>query len=203
MPRPSIKAERTEQILHAFSRCVARYGLEGTSLERIADEAQLKRSLVRHFVGNRQELVVMLAQRVIDDSDRMWEVTKQNLPAQHPVKQLLAYLFDEKYSDVETVLVISALISASSNDPILRVMMQGWMTHFIDEVSQILKREYSGLSDDDFDAAAFGLVSIYFNIDSLSPLQLCNALRKHARMAASMLIAQLDAKCVAAEPEAQ
>ena len=40
MPRPSVKAERTEEILDAFERCVARYGVEGSTLERIAEQGR-------------------------------------------------------------------------------------------------------------------------------------------------------------------
>ena len=34
MPRPSLKAQRSEEILDAYERCVARYGVEGATLEK-------------------------------------------------------------------------------------------------------------------------------------------------------------------------
>ena len=43
VPRPSLAAERTAQILDAFARCIGTHGLEGTSLQRIADEAGVQR----------------------------------------------------------------------------------------------------------------------------------------------------------------
>ena len=43
MARPSVKDERTEAILAAFERCVARHGVEGATLQRTADEAGLAR----------------------------------------------------------------------------------------------------------------------------------------------------------------
>jgi TetR/AcrR family transcriptional repressor of bet genes len=57
MGRPSLGAERREQILEAFERCVATHGLEATTLEAVAAEAGVQRAAIRHFVGNRDELI--------------------------------------------------------------------------------------------------------------------------------------------------
>ena len=65
MGRKSLKEERSALILDAFGRCVARFGLEGTSLEQIATEAGVKRSLIRHYLGNRDDLILALATRVV------------------------------------------------------------------------------------------------------------------------------------------
>ena len=53
MGRPDLTEVRTAEILDAFERCVARFGLEGSSLERDAEEAGMKRSILRHYIGNR------------------------------------------------------------------------------------------------------------------------------------------------------
>ena len=68
MPRPSLKLQRSEEILDAFERCVARYGIEGTTLEKTAEEAGLQRSLLRHNVGNRDDLLNSLVNRFISES---------------------------------------------------------------------------------------------------------------------------------------
>jgi AcrR family transcriptional regulator len=57
MGRPSLGAERREQILDAFERCLVARGLEATTLEAVAAEAGVKRAAIRHFVGNRDELI--------------------------------------------------------------------------------------------------------------------------------------------------
>ena len=67
MPRPSVKDQRREEILTAFARCVALYGVEGATLEKIAAEAGIARPAVRHFVGNRDELVEALTAHVKKD----------------------------------------------------------------------------------------------------------------------------------------
>ena len=48
---------RRQEILDAAARCVSAYGLEGTTLQRIADEAGITRSNLAHFIGSRDEIV--------------------------------------------------------------------------------------------------------------------------------------------------
>ena len=79
MPRRSLKEERRSQILDAFEICVARYGVEGATLERVAEEAGLARPLIRHNVGNREDLLDALLERYLESSE-------------HSMRQLLAAL---------------------------------------------------------------------------------------------------------------
>ena len=80
MPRPSVKTERTAEILDAFERSVARFGVEGSTLERIAEEAGLRRSLLRHYVGNRDDLLDALVERFLERSSREMDVLFAALP---------------------------------------------------------------------------------------------------------------------------
>jgi AcrR family transcriptional regulator len=63
MGRKSRGEERRETILAAFERCIARYGID-VPLEQIADEARIKRSMIRHYLGNRDELVDQVIARI-------------------------------------------------------------------------------------------------------------------------------------------
>ncbi len=55
--RPPRSEERRLQIVEAFGRCLARNGLEATTLDDVAREAGLQRAMIRHYVGNRDTLV--------------------------------------------------------------------------------------------------------------------------------------------------
>lgn len=192
MGRPSKKEERTEEILNAFYRCVARYGLEGSTLEHIAEESGLKRSLVRHFVGNRDELVSMLVDRVLEQSNQQWQGFLSSLPAEQPSTELLEGLFSDQHSDGEYILVIESLIFAAGRDAQLQQQMQAWMQGFTDDVEQLLKREFANASEDQLSAVSFGLISLYFNLDSLAPLGINDRYRQPARLAAKALLNSLN-----------
>ncbi|MGH3225487.1 MAG: TetR/AcrR family transcriptional regulator, partial [Streptosporangiaceae bacterium] len=57
-------ATRREQILDAVTRCVAEYGLEGTTLERVAEASGFSRGHIRHYVGNREEMLAKCEDRL-------------------------------------------------------------------------------------------------------------------------------------------
>ncbi len=192
MPRPSKKEERTEQILQAFQRCVARYGLEGSSLERVAEESGLQRSLVRHFVGNRNELIKLLALRVIEESEKQWQEVIYYLPEKHTMTTLLDILFsNEENTPNELSMVVLSLIFASSQDDFLKTLMKGWMTRFINDMSEILQYSFPKSDSKQRETVAFGIVSIYLNLDSQGPIDLIESYRMPSRQAADILVASL------------
>src|SRR5690242_13750632 len=57
MGRPPMQAERRVAILDAFIELIAERGLESVSLDDVAAAAGVQRSVIRHFVGNRADLV--------------------------------------------------------------------------------------------------------------------------------------------------
>lgn len=192
MGRPSKKAERVEQVLQAFYRCIAKYGLEGSTLEKIADESGLQRSLVRHFVGNRDELVMQLADRVVSDSNTEWRDFLAQLPNQRAMPVFLEYLFSGDYSDPEFVLVVSALIFSAGNNAQLHSLMQHWLDSFIKDTADLVSRDYPDADKATVDAVAFGIVSLYFNLDSLAPLNVPVHYRQSALTAAELLLKGLE-----------
>ena len=131
MPRPSLKSERKDQILDAYETCVARYGVEGASLEKIAETAGIARPLIRHNVGNREDLLNALVERFLARSDSKMSSMIAALPEKETIPVLIDWLFDPKYSDTQTVLVAEALIAASQNDKAIARKMRAWTKRFI------------------------------------------------------------------------
>ena len=67
MARPSVAAERREQIIDATMSMIAEHGIRGATLDRIADSVGMSRGHVRHFVGNRDRLLLDTAILVFAD----------------------------------------------------------------------------------------------------------------------------------------
>lgn len=89
MARPDIKDERRDQILDAFETCVARYGVAGATLAKTAEIAGLARPLVRHNVGNREDLLKALVDRILQQSRDSMVVLQSSLPAEKPSRTLI------------------------------------------------------------------------------------------------------------------
>ena len=188
MPRPSVKVERTEEILDAFERCVVLHGVEGATLERIAEEAGLRRSLLRHYIGNREELIEALLERFLKKSDVEVKELFDALPAKGRAAVLLDYLFDEQYSNNQMALVASSLIAAAPSHDILRSPLRRWIGNFVDAVAKELQHSFPSADSTACMEVAAGIVGIYFNVESLSPLKRMNRLRATSRKAAERLI---------------
>lgn len=174
MGRPSKKAERAELILDAFERCVARYGVDGATLEKIAEESGLARPLIRHNVGNKDELLNSLVTRYLTQSDELTQqlidAVPHELEGTAKAKQLIEILFDPQYSDGHVVRVASALIMAGSTRPELAAQMQRWTHDFIAKIAVELAAAYPTAKLEAVQATAAGVSGIYFNVEALTPL---------------------------------
>lgn len=95
MARPSVADERREQITEAALRTMAEHGVSETTLDRIATAAGMSRGHVRHFVGNREDLLV--------DAARAFYTPEGGEPAILPreiitLEGTLDYLFGEYFA---------------------------------------------------------------------------------------------------------
>ena len=188
MPRPSIKAQRSEEILDAFERCVARFGVEGATLEQTAEEAGLQRSLIRHNVGNRDDLLNALVDRFLEKSRSDIDLLVSTTLNDGNPATLVERLFNESYSDTQTVLVAEALILAAPHYPEIAPRLQSWLEDVTKAVAKILRRSIPNSKARDCREVAAGIVGLYFNVESLSPLGSMGAFRRYSKKAAMRLV---------------
>ncbi|MEM7018605.1 MAG: TetR/AcrR family transcriptional regulator [Pseudomonadota bacterium] len=191
MARPSLKEERTEEILDAFERCVARSGIEGATLERVAEEAGLQRSLMRHYVGNRNQLIEALLDRFLKRSSHYSKALFKALPEEGRANALVRYLFDSYYSDSQFALVTLALLMAVQEHPELKPRLREWLVDFTEAFAQEIQRAYPDANSDDVLDVAAGIVGIYFNVESFTPLGSMSRLREASKNAAEKLLSTL------------
>lgn len=191
MSRPSLKDQRSEQIIDAYETCVARYGVEGATLERVATEAGLARPLIRHNVGNRDDLMAALLARFKKTCDEYTRQFDAALPASNRVQTLIDWLFDEAYSDSKTVLIANALVVAAPDNAEVADQLKSWLDSFVEFLAQELKNENPTASDEALHAVATGVCGIYSNVEAFSPLQDMKVLRSASKLSAQMLVTTL------------
>ncbi len=193
MGRPNLTEVRTAEILDAFERCVARFGLEGSSLERVAEEAGMKRSILRHYIGNRDEMIVALAERVVSKYRGAFQAFLGQTSDTNWTKELLSYFFPDKpVESTEDILVIEALIAAGEKYPDVRQLMFGYVDGLVGDVSKRLRLAFPKATKQECWSVAYGVVSICFNQESLSPLRLPSKYLKAARTCSEALVQSLE-----------
>ncbi len=193
MARPSLKEQRSKEILDAFARCVARYGVEGSTLDRIAEEAGVKRTILRHYIGNRDELIAALGARVEADFMARTEELFDALPRTGRVEWLIEALFQpDSHSNAEDVAIAQALISAGDLYPDIAEGLRAWVLRFDALIAEELAAAFPDAHKPDIEAAAFGILGIYLNADALAPLGLPRRFGVASKRAAQKLIETLE-----------
>lgn len=192
MARPEIKDDRREQILDAFETCVARYGLEGATLGKTAEIAGLARPLIRHNVGNKEDLQEALVERFLTRSREAMEDLLGSLPEGNRLEALLETLFDPRSANPQLVLVFNALSAAAPDDAVLAAQLQQWLTDFVKRLEAEIARGCPNAPAGLVEAAAAGVSGIYFNVEALYPIGISDRFVASSRKAAHLLIAALE-----------
>lgn len=193
MARPEIKEDRREQILDAFEHCVARYGLEGATLGKTAEIAGLARPLIRHNVGNKEDLQEALVERFLARSRTAMEDLVSSLPDENRLETLLDVLFDPRGANPQLVLVFNALSAAAPGDPLLARQLQHWLDDFVKRLEDVLARSCPRAPAELLETVAAGLSGIYFNVEALYPIGITARFVTSSKSAAKLLLTALEA----------
>ena len=125
MARPTVAAERRDQIIEATLQTVVQYGIAGTSLDRIADSAGMSRGHVRHFVGNRDQLLIETARHVFSDEAGQLTILPDAVTT---FADALDYLFGEEFtrSDAENAVVLGFVELSRGNPAIAEILADSY-----------------------------------------------------------------------------
>mgnify|MGYP000206256033 FL=1 len=174
MARPSLQTERKKTIMAAFTRCISKLGLEAASLDEIAKEAGMQRSLVRHFAGNREDLVSQVADYIASEFKYIWQ-EQSHLRQDDPSDDwLLNALFTPKPETQYQIMLPAfyALLSSAHRYPSVRVRMTQCFELYVTDLSLKLQARHLQASSNDCQQVALGIINIYFAWDSLRGLEL-------------------------------
>lgn len=190
MGRKSMAAERREQILAAFERCIIKYGLEGATLERIANEAGVKRSIIRHYIGNREAVVTALVERVMVEYEQqlalLWRWVRQS----HWMTRLLDDLFAEPTAqEAQRDRVLRELfVSGAEQYPEAKARFVTIYEQMIEQVAQALGQVYGESSAEKQQEVAYAIFALSNAANDLQSIGLNSSYRQLGRQAAQALL---------------
>jgi AcrR family transcriptional regulator len=188
MPRPSLKHERTEELLNAFMSCVARYGLDGSTLEQISKKANVARPLLRHYLGNRDEMIAKLLTHVVEKFTSMTEDVFNSLPSEKRFQTLISLLFHNEKHSSENAAVFQALVAASDRYPEIKKQLLAFIFEFEKMIAKEIMLEKPTADIENCNIAASGLTAIYFNTDAVRPLNPPTYWQEYQKRAAINLV---------------
>ena len=160
--RPSNKDQRQLEVMKAYVSAVAKYGLDGTTLEIIAKTAGLSRSLIRHHLGNKAEMSEMLTSHVLGEFDEATSQLLTSLPEKGGLETLIKFMTTpHEDSDPELILAFAALTMKCGKNPKLAERIKASIERFEHALCQLIENEYPENDKGSIEAVSNGLVSIY------------------------------------------
>jgi AcrR family transcriptional regulator len=189
--RRSLASTRRPQILRAFEACVLRYGLEGSSLERIAQEAGVRRSLIRHYFGNRNELTEALIEGVIERTVSVYRDVIGTAGAEGGTAALVDYLVGPAFPDKRDDALIDALMAVSHRDERLRGQLRAKYQTFQQSIRRELRRAFPSADPAVVRAIAYSLMCLAIGNAAMYDLELPARRHGDARRCATYLVARL------------
>lgn len=189
MARPPKFEERNEEIMRAFEQCVARKGLAATTLADVAAEAGLPRSLVRYFMGNRDEMVDRLIERVMARAETSLSRIRDQAGAAR-LEGLLDLFFGEVFANELSNAVVGELWYLARNDEHIRSRLNGVYGYAIELLVGAMQREGIGGSARQCRAAAFAILSLILGQSSLGDFGILPGNPRDLRKTAEVILVQ-------------
>jgi AcrR family transcriptional regulator len=148
--------------LEAFERCVARNGLEATTLDDVGREAGLKRAMIRHYVGNRDALVREAIEHLANQYLTRATATLDTEGNAIDVDVLLDFFFigDFAFGMSEQDRVVDSLLWVAASDPATRTSLRAMYESFAELVRKYLARCVPGADPGRIASAAWAMVCL-------------------------------------------
>jgi AcrR family transcriptional regulator len=190
MGRPSLAAVRRPQILEAYESCIVRYGLEGATLDRVAREAGVTRGLVRHYLGNRDDVLLALGAHV----QERYSSWLQEIVASNPSSDRMAALLDALLTDEippELYQVVSELFWVATGDQKIARLLHDVYAEFEHTIDAALAAELPEADPRARRQVAFGILCLAFSAPDFQTMGFPADRRRAGREAARRLVDSL------------
>lgn len=192
MGRRSLAVERREQILAAFERCVTKYGLDGATIDLIATEAKVKPSIIRHYIGNWDDLVKALMDRVIASYREMIDKNFGTLPEDKKLDGSLDVLFsDQSIHPVQARMVLGIMMTTKEQYPAAKRRLVEFMEEMVGEFAKALHHRYPNAPMLVCRETAYSIVCLSVANDSFAQMGVEKEYLRHARASADILVHNL------------
>ncbi len=192
MGRRDLSQERRAAILDAAAECIRRFGLEMTTLERIAAQAGVQRPIIRHYIGNRDDLLAALIEHLTERYRRDYETLAAKLSQRHRVQAMLKFLFAGDFlAQPDEDAVIDALLAAAAKNRRARNCLRGMYEAFENTCYTEFRSAYPNASPRRVRAIAYAVMCLAEENASLIRLGFPAERSAAARRAAELLIGSL------------
>ncbi len=188
MSRPSLKDQRSSQILTAYVACVARFGLDGATQARIAQKAGVKRALLHHYLGDRQQMLDALVDHVAEKYSSYIAMFDHLAEQAISSQMLIDWLFaGEDYGEDELLLTYQTMVLASQDTFSQPLKLLQSQQAFLDVLDRQLQRLNPQATDLQTRIVAQGIAAAYASVMAMANLSPPDRWREDLKAAAYLL----------------
>jgi AcrR family transcriptional regulator len=171
MGRRSLGTARKKEVMEAYLQCIREYGLQRTTLDQIAEKAGMTRGLVRHYVGNREEMVQHFIDYLIPAIQDQF-TDELAAPTDNRIERLVQVLFSPRDDFYVDKVIVDALINGKDHFPGVQERLA---RVFENMLQQIVGELCAGIPQLECDAAqklAYGLFCLSMAQDTMVWLEI-------------------------------
>jgi len=192
MGRKDLTQERQDVILDAMERCIAKYGLQGTTLENIASEADINRGLIHHYIGNRDDVVQLMVERLLERYKTSFENYAAARSESDHSDIVLGYYFEDWFElGPEDDILFLELLAQSERDPQIRKLLLHLYNGLENMIAKELTRLYPNVDSKNLHSISYSLMVLAFGHATINWLGLPQAKRADVRSIATNLVQSL------------
>jgi AcrR family transcriptional regulator len=163
MGRKNLKEQRSAEIIEALERCIQKRGLESTTLEQVAEEAGISRRIIRHYLGNREDMILTAIRQIEQKHMDSAMAVLGEREGEARVESALDYLFSEEFNNQPLNNLLAGLLAtAVRGDDLVQGAMKRIYDKFQSVIEDELLRALPGAKREDCRKAAFTIMTLAF-----------------------------------------
>jgi AcrR family transcriptional regulator len=178
-------------MIAAIARCVEKHGLAASTQEVMATESGFSRSHIRHYLGNRDDVIDAVWDYVVTPYQERIRAAATQRPPQRALDALLDYLFGPEMEAQPEDRVIVAVIQEAARHPRLRDKVRATYVDIIRVIARVLRAIRPSLRRQQAQDVAFSIVSLAIAGTFFSAMSFSKSRRQAARRTARALVDSL------------
>lgn len=141
MPRPDVSHERIPEILDAAAQIFSQHGIDGASMEQIADACRVSKATIYHYFKSKDALIFALVRRLFDvDQSELEHLVTLDTPA---LERLRAYSTElVKLLERNTVLmpVLAEFRARAARDNVVKTVIDDYVSTYMLAFTNIIEQ---------------------------------------------------------------
>lgn len=192
MGRKDLTTERQDEILDAMERCIAKYGLHGTTLNNIASEAKINRGLIHHYVGNRDDVVQLMTERLLERYQSSFKNYAATQPDTDRAEIIIDYYFEAWYEMApEDDALLLELLAENERDPHIHKLLINLYNGFNNMIARELGQLFPDADASQVKFVSYSIMLLAFGHATINWIGLPMAKQANVRSIASHLVQTL------------